>query len=80
MNSLHRKAIAASLLALLWLAGSVLPALAHTGHAHADEGLGVTTVLSVAGVVIALGISLVLVNRFARPGEIVDEEHDRTST
>jgi hypothetical protein len=69
--------ILASILALAIFAAGPTLALAHAGEAHPDDGLDLTTMLGVAGVVAALGIAWLLTNRIPRSRDIHGDEENQ---
>lgn len=72
MNTLRKNLRAATVIVVALMLASTKSVAAHAGHSHADEGMDVSTMLSVAGVVLALGVAWRMTSRLSHaevPGE-----------
>lgn len=62
----HRALIAAATIVMLLTLLTFEPALAHDGHAHAEDTGAGTVILQVAGTAVALGVISLVANRAMR--------------
>jgi hypothetical protein len=79
MNAFRAQIRVATVLVMALLLASAQSAVAHAGHAHtSDDGLSATTMLSVVGVIVVLGITFKMTSRFSNPQALSGDDEDPT--
>ncbi len=73
----HRTVIAAATVVMLLASVTIEPALAHAGHAHAENQDAGTVIFQVAGTAVALGVIALGANRVLRWRDDRRHEPDR---
>jgi hypothetical protein len=76
MTFIYERARSAFLIAMIVMLVELQTAAAHAGHAHGDAGLSRTTMLGVAGVMLALGVAWRLTSLLSHTQDVPGDDEE----